>query len=72
MAYTLEDWWSSLTVTEKERIGGKISQKKCIYPECTKIWETLPPTIKQQIHDHCTAKHGDEMTPWQDGIPYSY
>ena len=40
----LGEWWSSLTVVEKERIASKIKSKatgkevKVHYPECTKVW----------------------------------
>ena len=45
----LETWWASLTVSQKERIAGKIMSKQtegvvtvCNYPECTAVWNNLP------------------------------
>jgi len=72
MEYTLDDWWIDLPVIEKERIGSKITNEPCKYPNCTSVWTTLTNTVKQRIHDHCVNKHDDEIKSWQDGKPYSY
>lgn len=54
----LDNWWSSLRVSEKERIAGKIAGEPVSYPECTRVWNGLSPEKKQHIRDHCMDRHG--------------
>lgn len=63
-------WWSSLKVTEKERIASKIKGEKVYYPECTEVWNALDAEKQQKIHDHCTDAHGLILLDWVDGKPY--
>jgi len=72
MDYTLDNWWASLTVPQKERIGSKIAKREVHYPECTAVWIDLDDAHKQAIHDHCVDAHGHVMTEWTEGDPYSY
>ena len=67
---TTADWWASLTITEKERIAGKITGREVFYPECTAVWNSLSQEKKEQIESHCTFKHGDVLLEWKDGKPY--
>ena len=41
MNYTLDDWWCHLTISEKERIAGKLFQEDTDYPNCTNHWLSL-------------------------------
>lgn len=67
---TYDDWWSSLKVTEKERIASKIAKRPVNYPECTTIWAELPEDRKTTVFEHCTDKHGLILKDWFDGTPY--
>ncbi|MBE6252250.1 MAG: hypothetical protein E7109_01855 [Bacteroidales bacterium] len=73
----LEIWWSSLPVTEKERIArkglakaGDPDQSKACYPACTAWWNTLEAERKEYIYNHCVAAHGDELHEWKEQNPY--
>lgn len=74
----LGEWWSSLTVVEKERIASKIKSKatgkdvKVHYPECTKVWNEVSEEVKQRVHDHCTDDHGLLLPEWKEGKSYSF
>jgi len=72
MEYTLDQWWSSLAISEKERIAGKLFKSDVTYPRCTAHWLSLDEEIKQKIHDHVTDKHGHVMTEWKEGVTASY
>lgn len=74
----LGEWWSSLTVTEKERIASKIKSKaagKTVtvhYPECTQVWNETPQEQKERVYAHCTDDHGLLLPEWTDGKSYSF
>ena len=75
----LEIWWSSLTISQKERIGGKIMSKQtegkvntALYPECSRVWNALSIEQKQAIYDHCTDDHGYLLQEWKEGRAFSY
>ena len=72
MKYSLDDWWIQLTISEKERIAGKLFEGDNKYPRCTVHWIGLSEDIKQKIHDHVTDKHGQVMSEFTEGITYSY
>jgi len=72
MDYTLEEWWASLKVAEKERIASKIAKRPVAYPECTAVWNQISEDRRQMIHDHCIMDHDDEMSPWTEGACFSY
>ena len=72
MNYSLDEWWSGLVVTQKERIAGKIAKREVKYPECTSIWIGLTDEVKKRIHDHCTDDHGLLKEEWTEGETYSY
>ncbi len=64
MNYSMDEWWASLTVDEKERIATKVAGREVHYPECSVIWNKLGKEIQQKIHDHCTDVHGLELKEW--------
>lgn len=64
MNYSMDEWWASLTVDEKERIATKVAGREVHYPECSVIWNKLDKEIQQKIHDHCTDVHGLELKEW--------
>lgn len=64
MNYSMNEWWASLTVVEKERIASKVAGRKVVYPECTTLWNSLGDARQREIHDHCTDKHGLVMQEW--------
>jgi hypothetical protein len=74
----LEIWWSSLPISEKERIarkglskaGLKEDDNLILYPGCTRWWQSLEEKRKESIYAHCVAKHGDELKEWKEGNPY--
>ncbi|MCQ2334475.1 MAG: hypothetical protein MJZ89_01405 [Paludibacteraceae bacterium] len=75
----LNDWWSSLTIAQKERIATKVANTdpeqpvhRIYYPDCTRWWIALSPEHQQQIHDHCTDHHGYLLADWKQGYPLSY
>lgn len=80
--YTKNDeWWSSITIAQKERIATKAKSKSqpagtpitpVIYPECSAWWNTLDEEHKTWIHDHCMDKHGYLLPEWQEGMTLSY
>jgi len=72
MNYSLDEWWASLTVAQKERIGSKIEKREVHYPECTRVWMALSDERKSRVHDHCVDSHGHIMTEWTEGDTYSY
>ena len=72
MNYTMDDWWASLTVAQKERIASKITKREVHYPECTAVWMELSNERKNGVHDHCVDAHGHIMTEWTEGDTYSY
>lgn len=63
-------WWSSLPISEKERIAKKGSGSEILYPACTAWWQGLEDKTKQKIYAHCVARHGDELKEWKEGNPY--
>ena len=77
---TLNDWWASLTIAQKERIATKAASKaapeepvrRVEYPACSAWWNTLDEEHKQLIHDHCTDKHGYLLQEWTEGHTHSY
>lgn len=76
----LEIWWSSLAVSQKERIARKglskaspdgcVDEEQVRYPACTRWWNSLDETRKQTIHDHCVGRHGYFLNEWNDAEPY--
>ena len=76
----LEIWWSSLPISEKERIcrkglskaspDGTVDEEKVLYPRCTSWWNGLEHKRKEFIYHHCVARHGDELREWKEGNPY--
>ena len=76
----LEIWWSSLAISEKERItrkaltlassDGTADESLVQYPACTRWWNDLPVEKKQKIHDHCVNRHGLLLPDWNDATPY--
>lgn len=74
-------WWSSLPITQKERIARKAAQKASPdgtideealvrYPACTRWWNSLPESRKEAIHDHCVNRHGYLLQDWNEATPY--
>ncbi|MCQ2229850.1 MAG: hypothetical protein MJZ13_08930 [Bacteroidales bacterium] len=74
----LDVWWSSLKITEKERIATKAVRNDgkvdavVVYPECTRWWISIPEERKQAIHAHCTDVHGLLLPEWKEGKCLSY
>ena len=66
----LELWWASLPVSEKERIATKASGQPVTYPGCTAWWNALEQKVKEKIHEHCVARHGDILREWDSANPY--
>lgn len=73
----LEIWWSSLPISEKERIAlkgirkaGGTDESQAQYPACTVWWNALEEERKLFIYKHCVASHGDEMKEWREENPY--
>ena len=74
----LEIWWSSLPVSEKERIALKGLKKadpeadeaQAYYPACTVWWNALEQERKEFIYKHCVLAHGDELREWKEQNPY--
>ena len=76
----LEIWWSSLSISQKERIARKAARKaspdgtvdeaQVRYPACTAWWNNLPEDRKQMIHDHCEGHHGYLLEEWNEADPY--
>lgn len=76
----LESWWSSLAISEKERIAHKVATKAAHgapvedsqwqYPGCTRTWIALDEKRKQAIYIHCVGRHGDVLRDWDDANPY--
>jgi len=66
-----DKWWSSLKVTEKERIASKIKREEVTYPQCTVVWNELSEERKQKIHDHCVDSHGLLLPEVFDGNPFT-
>lgn len=70
-------WWSSLPISEKERIAlkglrkaGEADKSKAQYPACTVWWNSLETARKEFIYEHCVKTHGDELREWQEQNPY--
>ncbi len=74
----LDEWWSSLAITEKERIASKIASKKAgkalnvVYPECTAVWNTLDLERQEKVYAHCTDDHGLLLPEYKNGDTYSF
>ena len=66
----LEIWWSSLPISEKERIARKGQAQDPVYPACTCWWQNLGEDKKKKIYTHCVARQGDELKEWKEGNPY--
>jgi hypothetical protein len=68
----LQVWWSSLPISEKERIARKGSgdETQAQYPACTAWWNNLDMERQKKIYQHCVARHGDELREWKEGNPY--
>lgn len=62
-------WWSSLTISQKERIASKANKKPVHYPECTAWWNSIDEEQKTRIHDHCVDSHGYFLKDWEEGTP---
>ena len=75
---TLDAWWASLTMFQKERIASKAVSKsegkevRISYPACTEWWVSTSPEVRQRVYEHCTDKHGLLLEEWRDGKTYSY
>jgi len=73
-----DDWFCSLSTKQKEHIAAKLAIKKgdnpkdALYPNCVIYWNELSEERKQQIHDHCTDKHGMWVQINEDWNVYSY
>ena len=75
-----EIWWSSLAISQKERIArkaaaksspdGSVDESQVKYPACTRWWNDLPESRKKEIHDHCADQHGYLLQDWNDATPY--
>ena len=75
-----EIWWSSLAISQKERIArkaaaktspdGTVDESRVKYPACTRWWNDLPESRKKEIHDHCADHHGYLLQDWNDATPY--
>ena len=72
MNYSLDEWFASLTVAQKERIASKIAKRDIVYPECTKVWIEIDDDRKKRIHNHCTNDHGLIKEAWSEGDTFSY
>lgn len=74
----LDSWFVSLAVKQKEHIACKVLLKQGkdpkggVYPNCWGVWEELSEDIKNQIHSHCTDKHGMWIQEEGDGPIYSF
>jgi len=68
----LQVWWSSLPISEKERIAlkGSGDETQAQYPACTAWWNNLDMERQKKIYQHCVARHGDELREWKEGNPY--
>lgn len=68
----LQVWWSSLPISEKERIAlkGSGDEAQARYPACTAWWNNLDMERQKKIYQHCVARHGDELKEWKEGNPY--
>lgn len=78
MNIELNNWWSSLTIVQKERVAGKIASKRnsqpteITYPECTRLWLSLDVEEKKTIHDHCVDAHGYLLPEFSEGTIFNY
>ena len=80
MHQEMEIWWSSLPVTEKERIArkgltkaspdGQVDEADVLYPACTRWWNALEQSRKEKIYTHCVHGHGLQLQEWNDADPY--
>ena len=68
----LQVWWSSLPISEKERIARKGAGEgaQVQYPACTVWWNGLDEARQEKIYLHCVTRHGDELKEWKEGNPY--
>ena len=76
----LEMWWSSLAISQKERIAKKaiskahplekVKEEQYRYPECSRWWLSLDPERQLAIHDHCIDRHGYLLQEWNEADPY--
>lgn len=76
----LELWWSSLAISQKERIakkaitkahpGTRAKEEQYRYPECTRWWISLDTEHQLAIHDHCVDRHGYLVQEWNEADPY--
>lgn len=73
----LDNWWSGLRISEKERIASKILAKnpemkgEPTYPHCTDLWMKLDPRRKEWVYNHCMFRHGYLDKVEFDGDPYT-
>jgi len=76
--FELDSWFCSLSVKQKEHISCKVllkqgkDPKEGLYPNCVDVWSVLDENIKNDIHSHCTDKHGMWIQEEGDGPIYSY
>ena len=78
--HELEMWWSSLAISQKERIAKKaiskanrgvtVTDEQYRYPECTRWWLSLDLEHQLAIHDHCIDRHGYLLQEWNEADPY--
>lgn len=74
----LDSWFCSLSVKQKEHIACKVLVKQGkdpkggLYPNCVDVWNALDESIKDDIHSHCTDKHGMWIQEGGDGPIYSF
>ncbi|MCQ2204941.1 MAG: hypothetical protein MJZ15_10940 [Bacteroidales bacterium] len=77
MINKVDIWWSSLRISEKERIATKAAQKTgnkkdMQYPECSRWWISLRDQMKRTIYEHCVTNQGLILNKWYEGHPLSY
>ena len=74
----LDKWWSSLTISQYERIATKAAKKEgnenaeVHYPACSQWWNAITEERRLWIYNHCTDQHGLLLPIWNEGKSMSY
>lgn len=65
---TNNEWWSSLTLEEKERLASIIKGSAVYYPECTAVWNALGRKRQDEVRRH--FKNANSLIAFFDSKPF--
>lgn len=72
MITKVDEWYSSLSVKDKETISSKILDSPVSYPECTGVWINCSNKLKEQFYTFCMNRDISDIQFWGNEEQFSY